>query len=95
MGIELRRVGSGNRMTFGRGERLPSEWMGENAFVSWVQCERPWELEEELIASLDLPLNLQGNDRNPFRGELKRVCKECVARARALAVIPNPGVGGR
>jgi hypothetical protein len=36
LGIELRRAGSGSRMTFGTGEPALSAWMGENAFVSWV-----------------------------------------------------------
>jgi len=31
--------------------------MAENAYVSWVVREAPWELEDDLIAALDLPLN--------------------------------------
>ncbi len=42
LGIELRRVGSGRRMTFHVGEKVLSEWMGENAFVSWFVHEEPW-----------------------------------------------------
>ena len=30
-GIQLRRVGSGSRMTFGAGEQALSAWMAENA----------------------------------------------------------------
>jgi hypothetical protein len=45
-GIELRRVGSGNRMTFGTGESRLSEWMAENALVSWLVDPGPWLLEE-------------------------------------------------
>jgi len=37
--------------------------MAENAFVSWVVRERPWNLEDVLIRELNLPLNLQGNSR--------------------------------
>ena len=33
----------------------------ENARVAWMVTERPWELEEQLIASLTLPLNLDQN----------------------------------
>lgn len=40
--------------------------MAANAFLSWFVREQPWELEDELIAKLDLPLNLKGNHRNPF-----------------------------
>ena len=67
LGIELRRVGSGTRMTFGAGEQALSAWMAENAVVGWVARENPRELEDDLIAALDLPLNLRGNQRNPFQ----------------------------
>jgi len=33
--IELRRVGSGKRMTFAEGEGVLSQWMADNAFVCW------------------------------------------------------------
>ncbi len=35
--------------------------MAENALVSWIVRQRPWELEDDLIAVLDVPLNLMGN----------------------------------
>jgi hypothetical protein len=95
LGIELRRVGSGNRMTFGPGERALSDWMAENALVSWAIVDRPWELEAELLASLDLPLNLDSNRRNSFHPHLTALRAAAVARARALPVLPNPGIGGR
>jgi GIY-YIG catalytic domain-containing protein len=40
--IQLRRVGSGTRKTFVEGKRALSAWMADNAFVSWVIRERPW-----------------------------------------------------
>ena len=95
LGIQLRRVGSGNRKTFVHGEQVLSAWMAENAFVSWVARERPWELENALIAGLDLPLNLEGNSRNLFHQILTQIRVRCVAQANALPVLPNPGVGGR
>jgi hypothetical protein len=82
-------------MTFGVGERSLSAWMADNALVSWVQHGRPWELERELFARLDLPLNLDGNSHNLFHPMLTRIRAAAVARARALPVLPNPGVGGR
>ena len=94
LGIQLRRVGSGSRMTFVEGEQALSAWMAENAYVSWVVRDRPWELEDELIATLDLPLNLQGNSLNLFHPVLAGVRAECVAQAKALPVVPNPGTGG-
>jgi len=91
--IQLRRVGSGNRMTFVEGEQALSAWMANNAYVSWVVRNRPWELEDELIAALDLPLNLQGNPHHRFHS-VRRVRARCVAQARALPVLPNLGIGG-
>jgi len=52
------------------------------------------ELEDELIATLDVPLNLQGNPLNLFHPVLAGVRAECVAQAKALPVVPNPGIGG-
>lgn len=95
LGIELRRVGSGQRLTFALGEQELSKWMGENAFVSWLPHDEPWEVEDHLIASLDVPLNLQGNARNVFHTELTSQRAAAVARARSLPTLPNPGVGGR
>jgi hypothetical protein len=95
LGIQLRRVGSGTRKTFAEGEQALSAWMADNAFVSWVIRERPWELEDDLIAAVDLPLNLEGNSRNRFHQILTRTRARCVAQASALPVLPNPGRGGR
>ena len=95
LGIELRRVGSGKRRTFVRGEQVLSDWMAEHAFVSVVEHPRPWELEDRLIATLDLPLNLEGNSRNAFHAALTEVRRLAVAAAKELPVLPNPRVGGR
>jgi hypothetical protein len=88
-GIELRRVGSGTRLTFADGEPRLSQWMAANAFVCWVAHERPWELEHALLKTLDLPLNLQGNDHHPFRNYLRTARATARDRARALPVWPN------
>jgi hypothetical protein len=47
-----------------------------------------------LIAVVDLPLNLQGNPHNRFHSVLTGVRAKCVALAKALPVVPNPGIGG-
>ena len=95
LGIQLRRVGSGTRRTFVEGEQELSQWMAQHAFVTWVARDMPWELEDQLIANLDVPLNLEGNRRNRFHAELSRVRARCVFEANALPAVPNPGVGGR
>jgi len=95
IGVELRRVGGGDRMTFVDGERKLSEWMAENAFVAWIEVPEPWVLEAHLIASVDVPLNLDSNAHNAFHTELSRARAVALRRARDLPVQPNPGTGGR
>src|SRR5262245_52496513 len=43
LGIELRRVGSGKRLTFSNGEVRLSQWMADNARVVWHVGEEPWK----------------------------------------------------
>ena len=81
LGIQLRRVGSGTRLTFADGEAKLSEWMEQNAFVVWAVHPQPWEPEHELISHLSLPLNLDQNAEHPFHSTLSGLRK--VARAEA------------
>jgi hypothetical protein len=46
---------------------------------------------DELIATLDLPLNLQANSHNQFHPVLTAARARCVAQVKALPVVPNPG----
>ena len=59
--------------------------MSDNALVSWAVHQEPWELEEALIASLDLPLNIQGNAHNRFYPELRRLRSEAEQQARNIS----------
>jgi hypothetical protein len=84
LGLRLRLLGSsGRRTNFGDGEPRLSEWMAANTLVSWVVRKQPWELEDELIRTLDLPLNLEGNQRNAFHATLTRARALCLEAARA------------
>ena len=47
-----------------------------------------------MITALDLPLNLRGNPHNRFHSVLTAARAGCVAQARALSVVTNPGIGG-
>jgi hypothetical protein len=76
------------------GECDLSRWMDQNAFVSWLPFAQPWLLEAHLLATLDLPLNLDKNQRHPFYRTLKAIRADAAQRARAQEVLPNPGVGG-
>jgi hypothetical protein len=81
LGISLWRVGSGTRLTFSDGEQALNEWMAQNAFVSWTVTPEPWLLEEELIRSVTLPLNLDQN-RHSFCPQLSMVRRAAREEAR-------------
>jgi len=87
LGIELRRVGSGERMTFGGGEDVLSAWLNEHARVVWVEHPEPWVLEEELIGELYLPLNLDQNRDHPFHAVISGVRSEAKRSARDQPVV--------
>ncbi|MFI2302375.1 GIY-YIG nuclease family protein [Actinacidiphila glaucinigra] len=87
LGLELRLVGSGTRMTFGKaGEAALSQWMAENARVCWIEQDEPWAMESELISELDLPLNLDQNRHNAFHDRLKELRAQARQRARELPI---------
>jgi hypothetical protein len=70
LGIEfvVKRMSRGARRHFGfesSGEHVLSKWMEENARVSWVQHDEPFLLEDHLIKTLTIPLNIKGNS-HPF-----------------------------
>lgn len=82
----LRRVGSGSRMTFTHpGEQWLDAWMEKNARVHWIPIEAPWELEDALIASIPLPLNIQGNAHN-FKVTLSGMRSQAAAEARLMEI---------
>lgn len=84
LGLELLRVGSGTRLTFGAvGEQRLSDWMGENAFVHWVVDDRPWEVESAVISTLDLPLNIEHNSQNPYCSSLRLARDQARRTARS------------
>ena len=64
LGIELRRVGKGQRKTFGEGERALNDWLEPNARVAWLACHEPWWIEERLIRSA--PAELGPKSAPPF-----------------------------
>lgn len=83
----LRRVGSGKQMTFTHhGEQWLDDWMENNAFVVWIEHPAPWELEEELLSTLSLPLNIKGNAGHLFAGELSQLRKDAIKQAKEQPV---------
>lgn len=87
----LRRVGSGSRMTFTHpGEQWLDAWMEKNAKVHWIPVEAPWELEDMLIASIPLPLNIQGNAHD-FKITLSGMRSQAAAEARLMDIADERG----
>ena len=83
----LTRVGSGRRMTFTHaGEQCLDQWMNDNAFVSWIVHPTPWELEDEMIQRLSLPLNIRGNENHPFVPLLKSLRSSAIKSAREMPI---------
>jgi hypothetical protein len=87
LGLQLRRVGSGKRQTFAEGEAVLTQWMAENALVSWVIRPEPWLFEDTLVDTFDLPLNLNDKTRNPFFAELTRLRRDAAKRAAKMRVL--------
>jgi len=77
-------------MTFGAGEAALSEWMAENAFVTWNVCEDAWKLEAQLISRVCLPRNLDQDRHRAFHSVLSDLRRESKRRARDLC--QNAGV---
>jgi hypothetical protein len=91
LGLQLRRVGSGRRFTFtNAGEQILDAWMAQNARVVWAVVENPWEEEKTLLATLSLPLNIQGN-RHPFVSVLRQVRRAAKERAKILPTVEDNG----
>jgi hypothetical protein len=86
LGIELRRVGRGRRMTFGAGEQALNDWLGRNARIAWIVCDEPWKTEEHLIRTVSLPLNLDQNPHHLFHSKLAEIRRMAKARARELPI---------
>jgi hypothetical protein len=61
----------------------------EPYYVTWMETPEPWATERELIGAVDLPLNLDQNRHNAFRGELTRRRAQARAAARALPVVAS------
>lgn len=88
LGLPLRRVGSGSRMTFGPdGEQELSDWMEAYARVCWHPSPQPWVIESAVIAGADLPLNLDQNRLHPFHPRLSQVRAQAKATARSLPIL--------
>jgi hypothetical protein len=77
-------------MTFtATGKAALSDWIAANALVCWVESPTPWEVEHQLIETLSLPLNLQGNERHQFHPTLSKQRKLARQGAAGLPIVPK------
>jgi hypothetical protein len=75
-------------MTFTHlGEQWLDDWMEENVFVTWVEHPKPWELEEELLGTLSLPLNIKDNKDHIFADSLSQLRKDAIRRAKGTPAV--------
>jgi hypothetical protein len=58
-----------------------SAWQRENLALTWAVRERPWEIEADVIALLQPPLNLAANTQHPYG----RIVREARAAFRRKA----------
>lgn len=91
-GYPLRRVGTGNRMTFTHsGEQWLDAWLEDNAYVSWIICEEPWNVEEKVFEQTILPLNLKGN-QHEFKETLSAMRKKAIQNAKIMEIATEAGL---
>src|ERR1700759_1177257 len=65
--------------------------MDRNAFVSWLEQPEPWLLEERLLSTVDLPLNLDQNRHNRFHPILTASREQSKLRCGAARGVPSSG----
>lgn len=88
LGLQLRRVGSGKRLTFHCGEERLNAWLADHARVVAIEVDEPWTVEPPVIGELTLPINLDHN-ADGFSDTLSRLRAEQRAAARELAPDPS------
>jgi len=59
-------------------------WQMDNLRLTWCERERPWEIEEQVIAAMQPPLNSAGNHAHPFFATVK--ASRAAFRAAATAL---------
>jgi hypothetical protein len=63
--------------------------MNINAFVVWIEVEKPWEFEDLLISDFKLPLNLKNNPKNECGQRLSSIRKQSETKAQNLPILDS------
>ena len=58
-------------------------------FVTWIENEEPWDLENKLLNSLSIPLNIQGNKHHPYASLLAQIRSLAIVQAEAADVVDD------
>ena len=85
LGTRPTRISSRNWHFEGEAEKALSDWIARNATVSWVtvyELKHRRALEDYLIETCQVPLNLKGNRKHPFYGTLYALRRAADARTK-------------
>lgn len=83
LGINLS-VSPSGRLHFAENETVLNDWMEQFARVTWIEHPAPWEVEGEVVRSLNLPLNREHNRAHPFYARLGEARRMARQRARGI-----------
>jgi hypothetical protein len=72
LALRIGRLPSGRIGMPAEDETILTDWMSENARLNWVTSITPWEVEEHLIKTVRLPLNIRGSS-DPFAKVLSKL----------------------
>jgi hypothetical protein len=80
IGLRLHLGTSRGSDSWGPGEAALTNWLASNARIVWCEGASPWLSERQLLAggALRLPLNIQGNAREPLRPWLQALRRQAV-----------------
>ena len=67
-----------NQLNSADEKSILNNWIFEHGRVAWLTATNPEEIEKAILAEYGqlLPLNIEGNDHNPFRDRLRQLRKE-------------------
>ena len=82
--LRLRMIIRGKDSVVWSDEDALTNWLCNNACVSWWPCEYPKSTEDKILTSLGdfLPLNIKENPLNPFAKELQQLRKKMREKAK-------------
>ena len=80
--LELMPIARGKKTVLSREQnRELSGWQRANLCLTWCVRARPWEVEDEVIALMQPPLNCAANDTHPFYPRVRDARAEFRRRA--------------